>query len=255
VPDESLMPDSGSDPGDGTPAGTRTDDNGKDGAGEGQPSTDAGQRDSKDEKRIADTEAARKEKQAEFTRLSQNLAELREQLAEAKGQLSVLTAKPAEKDEPDWLESDEFSEKAADETPGKVLKGAIGKTRQEIVRLLEARDAHFNKKIADLEARLAQASPERQSVADVMEEFKDKAWFKAMPDAAKVQFAKETKAERAKAAEGEGGETRRSGSDSPNGSGRRVVRQKPSDGMSDEQKAYLKHVVEPLEKRDDTSLI
>lgn len=87
----------------------------------------------KAEKRKADTEAAIRERQAEFTKLSQQVAELR-------GQLSIISDQRQSKqeDEVDWLDDETFREKIT-EDPQEVAN-ALKRMRTEFVQVLRMRD-------------------------------------------------------------------------------------------------------------------
>lgn len=118
-------------------------------------STDKGGLKGKD-KALADTEAAIKERQAEFTRLSQ-------QLAEMKGQLTTLTqiqsqqAKPVE--QKDWMEDLDGDKFVQD--PITVLKTIIANQRREIAAVLQDRDAYLLGKVGS-----PRLDPEVQSKVD-----------------------------------------------------------------------------------------
>jgi TolA-binding protein len=115
------------------------------------------------EKALRDTEAALAERKAEFTRMSQQLAEL-------KGQLTTLTAlqqqNQKQEEVKDWLESIEGDKVLED--PASAMKALVQNLRKEIASVLDSRDAYLLSKAgapkldAELQAKVEElkADPE-----------------------------------------------------------------------------------------------
>lgn len=129
------------------------------------------------EKALRDTEAALKERQAEFTRLSQQMAEMR-------GALTTLTQlqqqqKPKE-EEKDWIEALEADKVIED--PLSAMKLMVTNMRKEIASILSDRDAYLLSKVGG-----QSVDPEIKSIMDGLRADPDLA---DLPDAKLMAMAK-----------------------------------------------------------------
>lgn len=130
------------------------------------------------EKALADTEAALKEKQAEFTRMSQQLAEL-------KGKTEALMQMQSVKKEEevkDWMES--IDDDKIVENPA-MVKQMFQQLRQEFAGVLQGRDAFIQAEIARRMG--SQIDPALRSVVDELKTDPDLA---DLPEAKLVAMAK-----------------------------------------------------------------
>lgn len=130
------------------------------------------------EKALRDTEAALKEKQAEFTRMSQ-------QLAEMKGTMNALMQMQAQKNQPevkDWME--EYTDDKVIENPALALK-ALANMRKEFVSVLRDRDEWMKSEIE--KARGSSIDPSLQAVVNELRSDPD---FADLPDNKLVAMAK-----------------------------------------------------------------
>jgi hypothetical protein len=173
------------------------------------------------EKALRDTESALKERQAEFTRLSQQYSELKGKM-DAVMQMTTSMGKPKEVEQKDWME--DFTEDALVENPALALK-AIRKQREEFVSVLRDRDAWMMDQIE--KARGSDIDPELKTVVDGLKADPD---FADLPVAKLVAMAKKMSPKKAVM--------------EPRGSvsqgGRTGVAGKPKAGeMSPEMKQYL----------------
>lgn len=130
------------------------------------------------EKALKDTEAALKERQAEYTRLSQ-------QLAEQKGQMNALVQLMAQREKQgtpevkDWMDSINDEEVTAD--PAKAMKQMVQNMRREIASVLQDRDAFLASKFG------SKLDPETQAAVDGLKSDPD---FADLPDSKLVAIAK-----------------------------------------------------------------
>ena len=131
------------------------------------------------EKALRDTEAAIKERQAEFTRLSQQIAEL-------KGSMNTLTQlqqKPKEEAK-DWMESLEADKVIED--PLAAMKAVVTNLRKEIAAVLTDRDAYLLSRVS-----APAIDPELKSIVDGLKADPDLA---DLPDNKLVAMAKKMQA-------------------------------------------------------------
>lgn len=130
------------------------------------------------EKALKDTEAALKERQAEFTRLSQ-------QLAEMKGQLTTLTqlqTQQAKHEEvKDWME--ELNSDNVVEDPLSAMKMVVNNLRKEIASVLSDRDAFLLSKVNSTSG----LDPEIKAKVDELRNDPD---FADLPDKSILAMAK-----------------------------------------------------------------
>lgn len=130
------------------------------------------------EKALADTEAALNERKAEFTRLSQQLAELKGSMA----MLAQMQTAKKEEEVKDWM--DEVEDDKLVENPA-MVKQMFAKLRQEFVTVLQNRDAFIQ---AELARRTASAiDPALRSVVDELKSDPDLA---DLPEAKLLAMAK-----------------------------------------------------------------
>ena len=169
--------------------------------------------DAQTEKRIADTDAAIKDKQAEYTRISMELAESRKELEETRRMVERLTgreeareaaAKQEEKSLTPVWEDPNFMEQfntAYDNDPAKAmalfgqgiftqLAGQLGNFREEVV--------------SSLRNDITQATdPERMALRPVMQSLADEIpGWNTMPDETKIALAKKVSDKQAAASQG-----------------------------------------------------
>lgn len=130
------------------------------------------------EKALRDTEAALKERQAEFTRLSQQMAEMRGALTTLT-QLQQQQGKTKEEDK-DWIDSLE-SDKVI-EDPLAAMKLMVTNMRKEIASVLSDRDSYLLSRVGG-----QSVDPEIKSIVD---ELKADANFSDLPDEKLVAMAK-----------------------------------------------------------------
>lgn len=95
------------------------------------------------DKALKDTELALKERQAEFTRLSQQYAELKGK-TDTLAQMMAVREKQGAPEAKDWMEELNDEEVTAD--PAKAMKQVIINMRREIAGLLQDRDAYLSSK-------------------------------------------------------------------------------------------------------------
>ena len=130
------------------------------------------------EKALLDTEAALKEKQAEFTRMSQQLAELK---GRTEALMQMQTAKK-EEEAKDWMDSVEDDKLV--ENPA-MVKQMLKQLRQEIAGVMQNRDAWVQ---AEIERRIGgQMDPALRSVVDELKSDPD---LSDLPEAKLVAMAK-----------------------------------------------------------------
>jgi hypothetical protein len=129
-------------------------------------------------KALADTEAALNERKAEFTRLSQQLAELK---GRTEAMMQMQTAKKEEevKDWMDAVDDDKIVENPA------MVKQMFKQLRQEFATVLQNRDAYIQGEIARHSA--SQIDPALRSVVDELKTDPDLA---DLPDAKLLAMAK-----------------------------------------------------------------
>lgn len=169
-------------------------------AGGGVAGTDAPVVDDVVQKRLNDTETALKERQAEFHKLNQQLAEMRGEL-KATQALTVERAQPAEP-ETDWLDNEEIDSIVAIDTAKGVKQVARG-IRGEFGKLLEMRDSHYEDKIKALEAKItslsAAADPRRADYRAELDALGGKyAWFKELTPEHQIDIAESVRAQNGK---------------------------------------------------------
>lgn len=186
------------------------------------------------EKALRDTEAALKAKQAEFTRMSQQFAELKGSMdAMLKMQVAMQQPKPEEKDWVDMLEPDKVIE-----DPLSAMKQLTMNLRKEFAGVLQDRDAYWKGEIERMKG--TSIDPELKSVMDGLKADPD---FADLPDAKLLAFAKKmgTPSKAVKEPRGNIASVSRS-----NPAGRK-------EGLSPEQKAWLiASGAMRVNKRDDT---
>jgi len=130
------------------------------------------------EKALADTEAAIKERQAEFTRLSQQLAELKGSMAT----LAQMQTAKKEEEVKDWM--DAVDDDKLVENPA-MVKQMFKQLRQEFATVLQNRDAYIQGEIAKHSA--SQIDPALRSVVD---ELKTDPELADLPEAKLLAMAK-----------------------------------------------------------------
>ena len=185
------------------------------------------------EKALRDTEAALKARKAEFTTLSQQIAEL-------KGSLTTLTqlqqSQQAQKVEAkDWME--ELNSDKVVEDPLAAMKMVVANLRKEIAGVLENRDAYLLSKVGG-----PRIDPELQSKVD---ELKNDPDFADLSDEKLAAIAKKMSIPKKAVMQPRG---------NISGSGRTSAQQAKKAGeLSDEEKAWLTAAgVLKSNKRDDT---
>jgi len=135
------------------------------------------------EKRLADTEAALKERQAEYHRVSAELAEMR-------GYMSALREK-ATPEPPDPLD-DETLEERFNADPGKTWREMQRAERAKFAEVLAARDQEYQKTLASLKQAVdVVADPERETLATAYSALDGKSWFKALDSSGKREAARD----------------------------------------------------------------
>lgn len=130
------------------------------------------------EKALRDTESALKERQAEFTRLSQQYSELKGKMDAV---MQMNTAKK-EVEVKDWME--DFTDDALIENPALALK-AMKRQREEFVAVLRDRDAWMKEQIEGI--RGSNIDPELRGVVDTLKADPD---FADLPESKLVAMAK-----------------------------------------------------------------
>ncbi len=128
------------------------------------------------EKALKDTETALKEKQAEFTKMSQQLAELKGQFTT----LMQLQQKPKQEEVKDWME--ELNSDKVVEDPLAAMKFLRDQMRKEIASVLSDRDAYLLSKVGG-----PRIDPELQSKVDELKSDPD---FADLPAEKLVAIAK-----------------------------------------------------------------
>jgi len=150
--------------------------------------------DDKEEKRIADTAAALKEKQRELHATNEAIAKAKADmdgfLEGIKAQKEAFVAQDKAPDK-DWLDDESLNE-LAESDPIEYSKQIARQQRAEFARILEARDAH----IANLlEQRIAtETSPEKALLKPVIDKLSKQGWFKSLSPEAKLEAAREYQA-------------------------------------------------------------
>jgi hypothetical protein len=128
------------------------------------------------EKALRDTDTALKEKQAEFTKMSQQLAELKGQFTT----LMQLQQKPKQEEVKDWME--ELNSDKVVEDPLAAIKMVVANLRKELAGVFSDRDAFLLSKMGG-----SRIDPELQSKVDELKSDPD---FADLPAEKLVAIAK-----------------------------------------------------------------
>ena len=136
------------------------------------------------QRRLSDTEAALKDRQREFTEISLKLAEL-------KGQMSVLSQRNDEPDDPmSEVLDDELLGRASTE-PDKVLKELVAREHKLLGKTLQQRDDYWKDEMRKmLDEHL---NPERLELRETISELSKKSWFSKLGPNEQVEAAREYK--------------------------------------------------------------
>jgi len=185
------------------------------------------------DKALKDTEAALKERQAEFTRLSQQFAEL-------KGKTDTLTQMMAQREKQgvpeakDWM--DELNDEEVTADPAKAMKQVVTSLRREIASLLQDRDAFLASKFG------SRLDPETQAAVDSLKSDPD---FADLPDSKLAVIAKRMGIAKKAVMQPRGGIGN-------GGRGQPVIQKKPGELDPDVQAYLYASGALKTGKRDDT---
>lgn len=182
--------------------------------------------DSKLDKRVADTQAALKESQKEYH-------ELRESIAEMRGQLSGLTA-PPQTEERDYLDDEAWREKFNDD-PAAAYVEAIKTERAKYAELLQQRDG-YNEHMRQQMISDA-VNPEVAELHDAIAELGKHDWFKVLNTKGQIEAAKSFSA-----AQPAKPQTRTPSSMGPGGTGRRAVQIQQNDARTTAAEAQVRAI-------------
>jgi len=213
----------------GTAAGAGSPTTGKPGGGT-QQGADAAS------KRVADTDAALKAKQADLTRTSQELAKLDAELTARRAALDELSkardraSKPTEMVDP--MEDKAFREKLSDLDPIEAQIAIARAERRYLAGILESRDAALKDEFG--RTLSARTDPERAKLSDTISELSGKAWFANLDPAQQLQAARDYAAAKPK---GDDADTFDPPATSPAGTGRSPGRAQET---ADERQARLR---------------
>jgi hypothetical protein len=142
------------------------------------------------QKRLSDTESALKERQAEFHKLNQQLAELRGEIKATREMTAAREKEPAEP-ESDWLDSEDIDALASTDTP-KALKQVARGLRGDVGKILELRDKEMRDAILrDIRRELSVAvDPRRSEYRPELDELSSKhTWFKDLSPEHQIEIA------------------------------------------------------------------
>jgi hypothetical protein len=187
------------------------------------------------EKALRDTEAALKEKQAEFTRMSQQLAELKGSM-ETMLRIQQQAAQPVKQEEKDWIE--ELEPDKVIEDPLAAMKQLTANLRKEFATVLQDRDSYWRGEIERVKG--SSLDPELKSA---IEGLKANPELADLPEAKLVAIAKQMGTGTKAVKEPRGNIAARSAAAAP---GRKS-------GLTPEQEAWLiVSGAKKTNKRDDT---
>jgi len=173
------------------------------------------------EKALRDTEAALKERQAEFTRLSQQMAELRGNMDMFTKLQQQAQPKPEEKD---WIE-DLDAEKVV-EDPLSAMKQVTINLRKEFAQVMRDRDAYWQSRVEAIGGN--RIDPEIKSVVDKLKDDPD---LSDLPESKLVAMARKMVTPSKAVKEPRGNIA---------GGGKTSVAPQRKDGLTAEQVAWLK---------------
>ena len=143
------------------------------------------------EKRIADTEAALKERQREFFEFAKTAGA-------TEAQIRQLIEARQQKEEPDPLDNPETDEKLSTDPlyVKRVIRERESRLKREIADLLRERDGYWDGRVQKLKDMMMESSPALSAQRKAHDELSKKPWFGMLDDDARQQAVKDFVANR-----------------------------------------------------------